>query len=513
MSTASLKLSLRKDISFTFTEDDNENASNVSSADQNSSLPGHRGSDAKETCFQECFHLWEEVKKTNQVKRLGDCFVRVTQELFLRLRNDTLSGKDKVTIVNFLCESGALQMDVAISCQGEERQRKPTNTETGSQSSSHHYESNVVENSGQGFAEIVTHHENGTYSIVPQSLEGTVHVECDSTPQQEPYPEGLELTPGYTVSPDARTPEDRTEQIDSTDKVIHSARHRRGSTQLSNNISDIPVDVNPQPNVISISDHLTEDNTTNCDVNFVEAVVFPKRLAISSSDRLPTNVSPRVKEELQANISQSYSQGAAHWQASNQPFNLPGVSQVALQDGPHHFQTEYISVNENQRKPQSQPVRAQITGHEMSRHTCKVCGAIFPSRRAWMSHMRLQHVIEKPFRCRECGNQFVNKSNLTVHKRLHTGNIPFKCNYCAKAFTTTSKLRLHQRIHTGEKPFECQHCHKRFSDKSNLKSHLKVHIGRQFVCVYCGISFSKYHLLNKHKCAEDTATVATNLGT
>ncbi|XP_070547082.1 uncharacterized protein [Ptychodera flava] len=475
MSTASLKLSLRKDISFTFTEDDNENASNVSSADQNSSLPGHRGSDAKETCFQECFHLWEEVKRTNQVKRLGDCFVRVTQELFLRLRNDTLSGKDKVTIVNFLCESGALQMDVAISCQGEERQQKLTNTKTDSQSSSHHNESNEVEGSGQGFAEIAIHHEKGTHLIIPQSLEGVLQVECDSTPispKEEPYPEGLEQTPGYMVSPDARTPEDRTEQSDAADKVIRSARHRRGSAKSSNNISDIPVDVNPRQNVIPISDHRTEDNATytGSDVNFIEAVVFPKRLSLSSAaNRLPTNVSPRIKEELQANVSQSDSQGAAHWQDSNNEVPRPACK-------------------------------------------CKVCSATFPTYRACMAHMRLQHNIKKPFKCRECGNQFVNKSNLRVHKRLHTGN-PFKCNCCAKAFTTASKLRQHQRIHTGEKPFECQHCHKRFSYKSNLNSHLKVHIGRQFVCAYCGISFSKHHLLNKHKCAKDTAAVATNPGT
>ena len=45
--------------------------------------------------FTESCHLWEEVKRTNQLNHLGDCFLKVTGDLFYRLRNDTLSSKGK----------------------------------------------------------------------------------------------------------------------------------------------------------------------------------------------------------------------------------------------------------------------------------------------------------------------------------------------------------------------------------------------------------------------------------
>ena len=55
---------------------------------------------------------------------------------------------------------------------------------------------------------------------------------------------------------------------------------------------------------------------------------------------------------------------------------------------------------------------------------------------------------EKPVhRCNICNRGFLNKSNIKVHLRTHTGEKPFKCDACAKAFRQKAHLLKHMQIH------------------------------------------------------------------
>ena len=83
--------------------------------------------------------------------------------------------------------------------------------------------------------------------------------------------------------------------------------------------------------------------------------------------------------------------------------------------------------------------------------------------------------LMKGLGCRYCHKVCSDKTKLTIHERIHTGERPYSCEVCGKGCTTKSNLKSHMRVH-GEKEFNCEICGKAFMSKSNLKSHLQVHL-------------------------------------
>ncbi len=71
-------------------------------------------------------------------------------------------------------------------------------------------------------------------------------------------------------------------------------------------------------------------------------------------------------------------------------------------------------------------------------------------------------------------NIVYSDGNLGKEKTIH------RCNICNRGFLNKSNIKVHLRTHTGEKPFRCEVCGKAFRQKAHLIKHAQIHkrVGR-----------------------------------
>lgn len=90
-------------------------------------------------------------------------------------------------------------------------------------------------------------------------------------------------------------------------------------------------------------------------------------------------------------------------------------------------------------------------------------------------HQQQQSNKRRNDTCEYCGKIFKNCSNLTVHRRSHTGEKPYKCELCSYACAQSSKLTRHMKTHgrLGKDVYRCRFCEMPFSVPSTLEKHMR----------------------------------------
>nr|XP_042716861.1 zinc finger protein 271-like isoform X1 [Chrysemys picta bellii] len=155
---------------------------------------------------------------------------------------------------------------------------------------------------------------------------------------------------------------------------------------------------------------------------------------------------------------------------------------------------------------------------------CSKCDRDFLRRSDLVRHCRV-HNGERPYRCNRCGNGFRRRSHLNEHLRTHTGEKPFRCSLCPKSFSRRSTLNKHQETHAKEQPqrhaerprepawqndppkprrarkaYRSGRGHATFSTLGPAAQHKRMHAGgKPFSCGVCGKSFSTRSYAAKHE--------------
>ncbi|XP_022913314.2 B-cell lymphoma/leukemia 11A isoform X1 [Onthophagus taurus] len=110
-----------------------------------------------------------------------------------------------------------------------------------------------------------------------------------------------------------------------------------------------------------------------------------------------------------------------------------------------------------------------------------------PGPSALLSSPLLKKDSRRNDTCEFCGKVFKNCSNLTVHRRSHTGEKPYKCELCSYACAQSSKLTRHMKTHgrIGKDVYRCRFCEMPFSVPSTLEKHMRK----------CVVNQGKGHML------------------
>ncbi|XP_016853645.2 zinc finger protein ZFP2 [Anolis carolinensis] len=132
-------------------------------------------------------------------------------------------------------------------------------------------------------------------------------------------------------------------------------------------------------------------------------------------------------------------------------------------------------------------------------YKCLECGKGFSNKRNLIGHEMI-HRGEKPYKCLECGKSFRRKNSLTLHQYTHREEKPYKCLKCGKSFVSHRNLIRHGMNHRGEKPYKCLECGKAYSDKIAFIGHEMNHRGEKpYKCLECGKSFCLKNTLKLHQ--------------
>ncbi|XP_029594669.1 B-cell lymphoma/leukemia 11A-like [Salmo trutta] len=206
-----------------------------------------------------------------------------------------------------------------------------------------------------------------------------------------------------------------------------------------------------------------------------------RKLLMGSPGSLST-MTKRIKVEKELdpptptipNTDNVYSQWLAGYAASRQLKDpLLSFGEYSTIQSPFATSSEHSSENGSLRY--STPPEELDGGCGASGHSGTGSGASTPHLSGSGGRPSSKDGSRRSDTCEYCGKIFKNCSNLTVHRRSHTGERPYKCDLCSYACAQSSKLTRHMKTHgqMGKDVYKCEICHMPFSVYSTLEKHMK----------------------------------------
>lgn len=116
-----------------------------------------------------------------------------------------------------------------------------------------------------------------------------------------------------------------------------------------------------------------------------------------------------------------------------------------------------------------------------SRFKCRKDGQKFSTILELRKHVQMYHPNDWPFRCSVCGKIWQRACELKVHMSHHMSDRPYLCADCGKTFSDVSQLRSHAHMHGDDRPHFCQFCEKRFVHSGSLYEHVRRFHGHQMI--------------------------------
>jgi ribosome-binding protein aMBF1 (putative translation factor) len=90
----------------------------------------------------------------------------------------------------------------------------------------------------------------------------------------------------------------------------------------------------------------------------------------------------------------------------------------------------------------------------------------------------IKKYVDKSEVCHRCGKKFRSRKRLTIHVKVHSGEI-HACDKCPKTFKTRARMHEHRRRFHSEKNITCESCELTFSSLGSLSRHRKMHVSQE----------------------------------
>ncbi|KAM9570296.1 BAF chromatin remodeling complex subunit BCL11B a [Salvelinus alpinus] len=193
-------------------------------------------------------------------------------------------------------------------------------------------------------------------------------------------------------------------------------------------------------------------NGRNCGSGNSFSSLFPRKPTPITSPSLSNSSNKRIKIEKDLDMPPApiipsenvYSQWLVGYAASRHFIKDPFLGFTDSRQSPFGTSSEHSSENGSLRF--STPPGDLLDGG-LSGRSGTASGGSTPHLGGMGSGRPSSKESRRSDTCEYCGKVFKNCSNLTVHRRSHTGERPYKCELCNYACAQSSKLTRHMKTH------------------------------------------------------------------